>query len=57
MDAVAKDRTAVAPSALAPERPPFQVALAVPDQDLVDGAERQLEAVLEDELNSQALRL
>jgi hypothetical protein len=41
--------------ALAAKGLALQVALALPDQDLVDGVERQPEAVLADELDAQAL--
>lgn len=55
LDAVARDGTTVALDALPPQQPTFQMALAVPDEDLVDGVERQFDVVLADELDPQAL--
>jgi hypothetical protein len=52
---VAGYRAAVALGALAAEWASLQPALAVADEDLVDGVERQLERVLADELDAQPL--
>jgi hypothetical protein len=40
---------------LAPQRPALEVALAVADQDLVDGVQRELERMLADELVAKTL--
>ncbi len=55
LDAIAGDRPAILLGVLAPRRSSFDIALAVADQDLVDGVQRELEGMLADELVTELL--